>query len=176
MMSMILKKKFFIIHIRNNFFFLLSHPSRDYLSIEMKISIWIKIEKIDIWIIIWINDRSYLISSWLCELSEAGPSDIKTVLAIFKAFQEITEAHMDMIAMYLRDSGIPARDDYTNIERIPGFSTEQKELLRGMNGLRNRIIHRYNGTDEKLALSGIAESLPEILSITKVFETWVHQN
>jgi len=123
--------------------------------------------------IFWIRGRVELISIWLSESSDTNSiPDTKTVLAIFKAFQEITEASMDLIAMHLRDSGIPPRDDYSNIEKISELSTEQKQLLKEMNGLRNRIIHRYNGTDEHVALSGISESLPNILSLIKIFEKW----
>lgn len=75
--------------------------------------------------IFWILDRMDLIETWLDEISPEIPiSDTKTLLAIFKAFQEVVEATMDFIAMYLRDSGIPSRDDYSNIDRIDLFSTD----------------------------------------------------
>jgi len=99
--------------------------------------------------------------------------DTKTTLVIFKAYQEIVEATMDIIAMYIRDQGIAARDDYSNIDVITLFSDKEKELLRAMNGLRNRIIHRYNATDEKLAIIGINDSLPEVNSLLVVFEEWI---
>jgi uncharacterized protein YutE (UPF0331/DUF86 family) len=122
----------------------------------------------------WIYDRSRLIGIWQEDLSDFQTlHDIKTVLAIFKAFQEITEAFMDCIAMYLRDNNIPPRDDYTNIDRVDLFSNEQKQLLREMNGLRNRIIHRYNGTDDTLALTGICQSLSDMISLAKTFQVWI---
>ena len=83
---------------------------------------------------------------------------------------------MDITAMYLRDRDIPSRDDYSNIERIDLFSSLQKQLLREINGLRNRIIHRYNGTDEVLALTGISRSLPEIHSLISTVEQWININ
>lgn len=125
----------------------------------------------------WIQHRSELINTWQEELSDFHPvPDTKTVLAIFKAFQEITEAFMDCIAMYLRDNNIPPRDDYSNIDKTDIFSPEQKKLLREMNGLRNRIIHRYNGTDEKLAIQGIFEVLPEINMLRENFLIWTEKN
>lgn len=124
--------------------------------------------------ILWIQDRSGLIEIWI---EEANPneivSDTRTLLAIFKAFQEVVEAFMDITAMYLRDKDIPSRDDYSNIDRIDLFSPDQKQLLREMNGLRNRIIHRYNGTDEVLALSGISQSLSEISALVQVVQRWI---
>ncbi len=122
--------------------------------------------------ILWIFGRADLIETWLKESKDSHEIDTKTRLAIFKAFQEITEATMDCISMFLRDNQVPSRDDYSNIERTDLFSPDQKQLLREMNGLRNRIIHRYNGTDEDLALAGIAQSLPEIRSLTQVIEEW----
>ncbi|HWQ64777.1 MAG TPA: HepT-like ribonuclease domain-containing protein [Methanospirillum sp.] len=44
-----------------------------------------------------------------------------------------------------------------------------------MNGLRNRIIHRYNGTDEVLALAGIEKSLPDIRLLILVIEEWIRK-
>ncbi|MDD1730451.1 MAG: DUF86 domain-containing protein, partial [Methanospirillum sp.] len=93
-----------------------------------------------------------------------------------KAFQEIAEAYMDCISMVLRDSQIPARDDYSNIDRIDLFTQDQKLLLREMNGLRNRIIHRYNGTDEIRAITGIAGSLPAIRSLILVIDEWIQNH
>ena len=124
----------------------------------------------------WIQNRIELIESWLGEVpdQEMKP-DTKTTLAVFKAFQEIVEAMMDINAMHLRDQDYPARDDYSNIEKTDTFSQVQKDLLRGMNGLRNRIIHRYNATDEKLALTGIAESLVDIPGLILVFEEWIRK-
>lgn len=126
--------------------------------------------------ILWILNRIRLIETWFDEIpKEEKIPDIKTTLAIFKAYQEIVEAIMDIIAMYLRDQDIAARDDYSNIDRIDLFSPGQKELLRGMNGLRNRIIHRYNATDEQLALTGISESLVDIRSLISVIDAWIDQ-
>jgi uncharacterized protein YutE (UPF0331/DUF86 family) len=125
--------------------------------------------------ICWIHGRADLIDTWLKESSNDRSTDTKTVLAIFKAFQEITEATMDCISMILRDTKVPARDDYSNIDRISLFSVEQKQLLRVINGLRNRIIHRYNGTDEVLALTGIKQSLPDIRLLVLVIEEWIRK-
>lgn len=42
-----------------------------------------------------------------------------------------------------------------------------------MNGMRNRIMHRYNGTDELLALTGISRSMTAIRAIVGVMEQWI---
>ena len=124
--------------------------------------------------LLWIHNRSSLIETWTGEKEMQDYPDQKTTLAIFQAFHEIAEAFMDLIAMMLRDMDIPARDDYSNIDKISLFSPEQKDILRGMNGLRNRIIHRYNGTDEHQALLGISEVLTEIPALTRACEEWLN--
>jgi uncharacterized protein YutE (UPF0331/DUF86 family) len=83
---------------------------------------------------------------------------------------------MDYIAMYLRDNNIPPRDDYSNTDKTDIFSPAQKQLLREMNGLGNRIIHRYNGTDENLAIQEIFEVLPEINMVRENFLIWTEKN
>ena len=125
--------------------------------------------------VFWIHRRADLIETWISEPDGDLKTDTKTTLAIFQGFQEITEATMDCISMFLRDNQEPARDDYSNIDRIDLFSPDQKHLLREMNGLRNRIIHQYNGTDESLALTGIEQSLPEIRSLAQVIEEWINR-
>ena len=51
----------------------------------------------------------------LTMLSRIGEYE-KTKLATYKAFQEIVEACMDIVAMMCKDSKIPPQDDYTNQE------------------------------------------------------------
>lgn len=83
---------------------------------------------------------------------------------------------MDIIAIILRDTNISSRDDYKNIEKVDFFSYENKQLLREMNGLRNRIIHRYNGTDDSLALAGITQSTEIIRNLIRVIEKWINNH
>lgn len=124
--------------------------------------------------ILWIQDRAELIESWLKEITPVDSRpDTKTLLAVFKAYQEVTEATMDIVAMFLRDQDIPSRDDYSNIDRINLFTDDQKKTLRAMNGMRNRIIHRYNGTDEILAITGISQAMPDIRLLVQVMEQWI---
>ena len=90
-----------------------------------------------------------------------GGNDLKSRLATYKAFQEASEAVMDICAMLCKDSGKAVKDDYENIEklRVMKIITEEtSSSLREMNGMRNRIIHEYNGFSYKM-FSGNAERL-----------------
>lgn len=96
-------------------------------------------------------------------------------LAVYKAFQEIVEACMDIIAMMLKDSGKIPEDDYTNISKAVKsglLPNKMKASLDDLNGLRNRIVHEYNGLDDKIALDAMSEILPDIKEFVRVVEKW----
>ena len=96
-------------------------------------------------------------------------------LATYKAFQEIVEACMDIIAMMLKDSGKIPEDDYSNINKAVKtglLPANLKESLDDINGLRNRIVHEYNGLDDKIASDAMDEILPDVKEFAGVIEKW----
>jgi len=96
--------------------------------------------------------------------------DEKTKLACYKAFQELAEISSDLIAMQIKDKGKLVEDDYKNIEKLKEIGIiDEKEmkLLEDTNGLRNRIIHKYNKTDDSLAKESIKTLLPHLKNILK---------
>jgi len=99
--------------------------------------------------------------------------DEKTKLATYKAFQEIVESCMDIIAMACKDEEIVPKDDYTNIERLEFLDENMKKALMEANGLRNRLVHRYNQTDDLIAFVSIKELLPKIEEFVDVIERWM---
>ena len=122
------------------------------------------------------RNRIALIRSWLGE--EDPQRDIKTVLAISKAFQEVAEVSVDLIAMLLKDNSLLPLDDYTNIDRvleIGVLSADQGPMLRETNGLRNRLIHVHNGLSVDVLLESIKRLLPGLGSYLEVIEGWLKQ-
>lgn len=113
------------------------------------------------------NDKMALIDKRLLQSEDwLIYEDEKTKLACYKAFQEAVEGITDIIAMILADKNKPVKDDYSNIEHIKEiFNLNQEEInvLMESNGLRNRIIHKYNSIDDEI----IRESLEKILPILK---------
>jgi len=101
--------------------------------------------------------------------------DEKTKLATYKAFQEIVESCMDIIAMACKDEEIVPRDDYTNIERLEFIDENMKKALMEANGLRNRLVHRYNQTDDLIAFVSIKELLPKMEEFVDVIERWMRE-
>ncbi len=62
-----------------------------------------------------ISKRVEQIESWLSLVSpEEFLEDDKTRLASYKAFQEMMEACLDIVAMMGKDSGVVPKDDYSN--------------------------------------------------------------
>lgn len=119
-----------------------------------------------------ISKRSGEIEEWKSEFYESE----KAKLACFKAFQEISESGMDILAMMLKDLGELPKDDYSNIDTLQQkklLATDMAETLKEANGLRNRVIHHYNGTSEKIAYESMIEILPKLEEFTEVVERWL---
>jgi len=120
-----------------------------------------------------IEERLGDISEWIIDALE----DKKTKLAVYKAAQEAIEAMCDVVAMFLKDNGIPPKDDYTNIEKWSDL-TGQKDLascLKIANGLRNRLVHHYNGLNDKLAVESIKNVAPCLREFVRVIKEWLRK-
>ena len=114
--------------------------------------------------------RSENIASWIHERDE------KSVLAIYKAFQELVESFTDICSMMLKDMSEIVEDDYSNIETLQKkgiFNQVQESILKESNGLRNRLIHEYNGLERKTAINSILEINQKLDSIIEVINTWI---
>lgn len=123
-----------------------------------------------------IEKRLQEIEEWTDISSEEFIYDEKTKLATYKAFQEISESCMDIIAMACKDLKILPKDDYTNIEKLNSKLNIDKRRLQEINGLRNRLIHRYNRTDDTIAFESIHELLPEINTFIEVISKWIKKS
>jgi uncharacterized protein YutE (UPF0331/DUF86 family) len=84
----------------------------------------------------------------------------------------MVESAMDVVAMMCRDSGIVPKDDLSNIESVE-LEPQKKEALLEANGLRNRLVHRYNKTDDRIALVSMRALLPELRGFAKEAGSWV---
>lgn len=87
--------------------------------------------------------------------------DDVTQRALFYSLQLCVDIAMDIVAMLVKDLGMMVEDDYTNIERLRKakvISEDEAELLRGYNGLRNAIVHKY----DKLNLDAVREGISRI--------------
>ncbi len=129
------------------------------------------IDKID-----HIKERSEDINRWMRETDTKENIDKKTRLAIYKAMQEIVEASTDILAMILKDEGKLPKDDYTNINILYEHGVidkKLKETLNEANGLRNRLIHEYNGLNPEIAFISIEKLLPHTETFIDVVTEWL---
>jgi uncharacterized protein YutE (UPF0331/DUF86 family) len=123
-----------------------------------------------------IIERSENVSEWIGGYeAEEFIRDEKTKLAVYKAFQEIVESCMDIIAMACKDEKIVPKDDYTNIENLIFIDDRIKGVLTEANGLRNRLVHHYNQVEDFIAFVSIGELLPTIDEFVEVIEQWMQK-
>lgn len=120
-----------------------------------------------------IDKRRNNISSWISD------NDEKSILAVYKAFQELVESLTDILAMIIKDMKQIVEDDYSNIEKLSEkglFSKEQESLLKEANGLRNRLVHEYNGLERKTAIHSIEEINDDLDQILEDIRKWMKEN
>ncbi len=105
--------------------------------------------------------------------------DKKTRLAVYKAFQELAEAAFDIVAMACRDSRIISKDDYANVEALYHKNIIEESIKNALvesNGLRNRLVHRYNTLDDTTAFESIQNLLPYFKNFTEMMDKWLKKN
>jgi len=127
------------------------------------------------------NKISNKLNDWVKNLDGNGflDLDLKEQFGIYHAFQIIIEIITDLIAMAVKDLKVRPKDDYSNIESLKerGFLSEELSLtLRKLNGLRNILVHDYNGIDDLLAFKSIKESISVIKEFHKVMREWLKKN
>lgn len=103
-----------------------------------------------------------------------GPEDAPR-RAVYQAFQEACEAATGLAAMVVVDAGHDAMDDYVNFDeaakagrRIAGHLDALKEAT----GLRNRLVHEYNGLGHRIALEAIPELVPALRAFLEEVDAW----
>lgn len=110
-----------------------------------------------------IEERILDVENWINDFSDKTKR-----LACYKAFQEVVEGLFDIIAMTLKDKNKVVEDDYTNIDKMEDLNILSKDdvmVLKEANGLRNRIIHKYNKTDDNTARESIDNIIPYLKEI-----------
>jgi len=124
-----------------------------------------------------INENMHDIYLWSKDLSTNDLlNDKKTRYAIYKAYQEIVEAFMDIVAMMIKDIGLLPEDDYTNIQKLVNngiLHDTHAHILEIANNTRNWIVHRYNKLDDKYILERLFRTLQEFPKILKAIKEWL---
>ena len=97
--------------------------------------------------------------------------------AVYKEFQEAAEIISDIIAMIVKDCNFSVEDDYKNIEIVSNLINIEsiKNELKSINGLRNILVHEYNGINDSLAYDSITSFLPAIKKFITLVEEWLRK-
>ena len=117
-----------------------------------------------------ISKRKSNISSWI------DSDDEKSILAIYKAYQETVDAFLYLFSMILKDMNEIVEDDYANIEKLgeKGILDGKEEgLMKEANGLRNILVHEYNGLERKIAIDSIVNIVENFEDVLKEIRTWL---
>lgn len=88
------------------------------------------------------------------------------------------EAVIDLIAMMLADSREKIEDDHQNIEmmkQLLNASDESIEFLKKANGMRNILVHRYNGVEEKLVINSKDSLITHLTYWVDLIEGKLHE-
>ena len=95
--------------------------------------------------------------------------------AVYKSFQEAGEIVSDICAMYLSDNDRVLGDDSDNIDKAAGklFTEDLREQLLEVNGLRNRVVHDYNGFDDRIALNSIENRVKDLRKFEGEVRKWI---
>ncbi len=125
------------------------------------------------------EERRTDIIEWTSDVSvEMFIEDKKLRLATYKAFQETVEAAMDLVSMMIRDSNLMVKDDYVNVDQLEEqdvLSHEAADALKEANGLRNRLVHRYNHLRTDIAFSSMQRLLPAFATFRQEVQSWLKQ-
>lgn len=121
------------------------------------------------------ESRIVHVKKWMLEDNK----ELKTILATYKGIQEIIESLTDIISMILKDNKSSVNDDYTNFKKIVEkgiLNKKDQSILDEANGLRNRLIHNYNGIDDEMAINSFKTLLPSISNIIELLNKWIQKN
>ncbi len=78
----------------------------------------------------------------------------------------------------LEDLSLIVEDNYTNFEKLLKRNIISPDMFQGLkklNGLKNRIVHDYNGIIDETAWNSINENKEYINEFEKVVKKWLEQ-
>ncbi|TFF94324.1 MAG: DUF86 domain-containing protein [Promethearchaeota archaeon] len=103
-------------------------------------------------------------------------NNFEKIFAIYHSIQLMVEVITDIVCMMLKDLSIIVQDNYTNLEKLLKneiISPEMFQGLKKLNGLRNRIVHDYNGIIDEIIWASIEENRKFIDQFENVVNKWL---
>ncbi len=105
--------------------------------------------------------------------------ELQKQYGIYHAFQIGIEIITDLVSMIVKDIKLIPKDDYSNINTIKNkkiVSVDLAAKLREANGLRNRIVHDYNGLDNEIAYNRLLNLLEYFKEFKVKTKEWLKKN
>ena len=105
--------------------------------------------------------------------------ELQKQYAIYHAFQISLEIITDVIAMIVKDSNKVPKDDYSNLDILKNNNILMSDLvvkIQEANGLRNRIVHDYNGLDDNIAYKSILECIQSLKQFNEEARRWLRKS
>ncbi len=118
------------------------------------------------------------LKEWCEEIQKLDIDKIgkKDKFAIYHAYQMNVEYISDIAAMIVKDLKKIPKDDYSNLDLLSKsdfFPNNIISKLKLANGLRNRIVHEYNGLLDTMAFEAIEEHIPIFNTFILKVEAWL---
>jgi uncharacterized protein YutE (UPF0331/DUF86 family) len=129
-----------------------------------------------------LEEYRLLFSKWFYENSLQNleaQDNFQKIFAIYHTIQLMVEVITDIVSMMLKDSSLIVEDNYSNFKKLLKRDIISSELFQGLkelNGLRNRIVHDYNGLIDDIAWKSIEKNKKYIDKFKKVVKKWLDQN
>jgi len=127
-----------------------------------------------------LKDYHDLLEKWLNEddiETLVQEENYRNLFSTYHSGQLAIEVVSDISAMIVKDIGLVIKDDYKNFDLLkekkiisPGIHASLKEL----NGLRNRLVHDYNGLVDKIAWNTLVRLLDTFTEFHDVVESWLN--
>jgi len=106
-------------------------------------------------------------------------TNLEKQFAIYHAYQIIIEIITDLAAMVVKDLKILPKDDYVNINILAEndiISVRLATKIKDANGLRNRIVHNYNGLANDIAYKSILTTINDVEKYIEAIKNWIKKN
>ncbi len=127
----------------------------------------------------FLNHYHNLLTTWIQESDFQDlvqTNNYEKIYAIYHAAQLMIEVLADISAMIIKDLSIDPKDDYTNFQVLMRENIIFNDLfliLKKFNGLRNRIVHNYNGLVDEIVWQTLKENLHSIPLFQEVIKEWL---
>jgi uncharacterized protein YutE (UPF0331/DUF86 family) len=130
----------------------------------------------------YLNQTAENLCDWIGDIDSrefVESINLQKQYGIYHAFQIGIEIITDLVAMMVKDLRTIPKDDYSNIKILENkkiISSNLAAKLKEANGLRNRIVHDYNGLDNSIAYNRIKDLLNPLKEFKVSVKEWLKTN